>query len=76
MYKWLKKLPSTPGLPDPNQKYQPDVQQLTLAANKSIVQATSGDPLSPSRGAKRKRGQSNHYWNHTIGVSGLTFLIY
>ena len=59
---WLKKLPTAPGLPDPNKEATAQAQDICHAANKAILQAHGDLPVaeaSPSR--KRKRGQYGHY---------------
>ena len=60
MLKWLKKLPTTPGLPDPNKEQDKAKQDLCVAANTAILEATGNDPLTP-RGEKRKRGSYGKY---------------
>ena len=63
--RWLKNLPTAPDLPDPNKETDSKKQEICLASNLAILEATGGDdPLameSSPRGQKRKRGQYKHY---------------
>ena len=72
--RWLKTLPSTPGLPDPNKEEDQGKAQLCAAANEAILEAVALSPLpagdayfpadatpTPPKGQKRKRGQYGIY---------------